>query len=408
MVLFLMPSLSQSQMHIKINIDNQDDNIYFLLKYKSDKTHIVIDSTQSLIFKNQKKINEGIYVVANSRKQALFEILIGKDQKFSIDIEELMDYNSYNAKGSKETSSYFKILSKTIHNNLYIKALKSELEYNPDNIYKIDSIKKNLYEYQESMLLKDENSFLNTYIKFIEKIQNDDNEYIINHYFDDLPLCDVRILNSRLLKNKLDDYFNNYMYSQTSDIICDNIDSLLYKVADCKEVRDYILWYLYSRYFKPDNVEHEVVFVHMVDKYFAKLEISNLTENIRNQIIKRADVIRDITIGQMVPTLSYIDENGDAVSLDDIKCKNIILFFYKPDCQKCIKEKRLLESLQKKYDDLKVLSINISEENYTNAHQDIINQYDVMTTPKIYLLEDKVIIAKDIEVKDIEHHLIKR
>lgn len=404
-------------MRIEINIENQYDSVYYLLKYKSDKTQITIDSTclknGKNIFENPKKINEGIYVIADNNKQALFEILIGKDQRFSVDIKELMDFNTYKIKGCKETSLYFDIYAKTIHNNLYIKALESEIEYNPNNIYKIDSIKAKLYEYQESMFLRDKDSFLNTYIKFIEKVQvpenyDNDYEYITEHYFDGLPLCDRRILNSRLLKNKLDDYFNNYVSKSTSDFICEKIDLIISKVSDCKDVRDYILWNLYSRFFKPENIGHELVFVHLVDNYFSHLEIDNLTESIRTEIIKRAEILRNIAIGQVAPPLSYVNENNETIDLYDIKSKYTVLFFYKPDCQRCMRDKRVLNMVHKRRKDIEILHIDISEEN-NKISQDIINQYDVTTTPMIYLLDDKKdIIAKRIKAEEIEFHIIKR
>lgn len=67
--------------------------------------------------------------------------MIGKDQKFSIHVEELMELKSYEVKGCKETESYFKVYSRTFYDRLHIKALESELKYHPENIRKIDSIK---------------------------------------------------------------------------------------------------------------------------------------------------------------------------------------------------------------------------------------------------------------------------
>ena len=75
---------------------------------------------------------------------------------------------------------------------------------------------------------------------------------------------------------------------------------------------------------------------------------------------------------------------------------------------KCIKDKRALDLLKKKRDDLEVLYINISEEN-DNVSYDVVDQYDIMTTPTIYLLnENKEIIAKHIKSEEIEFHIINR
>lgn len=399
---------SFSQVRIKVKVENHQDSIYYLLKYKSDRSHSIIDtssiSTDYRIFDNKYNYEEGIYIVADSRQNPLFEVLLGKDQTFSIHVEELMDLKSYKVKGCKETATYFDIYYKTTYNNLYIKALESEIEYYPDNKRKIDSIKNKLLEYQESMLSKKEDSFINTYIKFIEK-----------NSFADLPLCDNRILNSRLLKNRLDEYFNHCLSSQTPEFICQRIDELIER-TNCSsqtgrsshEVRDYILWYLYSKYFTPEKIENESVYIHLVDNYFSKLEINNLTENIRNRIIERANILRKITIGQSAPNISYIDEGGDTISLQDIESDYIVLFFYKPECQKCIRDKRILETLMKDRNDIIILQIDISDEN-SDINHDIIYQYDIMTTPTIYLLDtNKMIVAKHIKAEDIKFQINKR
>ena len=400
-LLTFAPFASFSQAKIRVNIENHIDSIYYLIKYTSDKSHCVID-TSSLssgykIFSNKTDYDEGIYVIADSKQNPLFEILIGKDQKFSIHVEELMDLKSYEVKGSKETESYFKVYSRTFYDRLHIKALESELKYHPENIRKIDSIKNELYKYQELMLRKDDESFLNTYIKFTE-----------DRPICDLPLCDERILNSRLLKNKLDKYFDNSSTTQTPEFICNKIDEFVLSTDECQEIRDYILWYLYSKYFNPEKTENELVYIHLVDEYFSKLEIENLTENIRKEIIRRADVLRKITIGQVAPSFQYIDENGDMIDLDDIRSKFTVLFFYKPDCQKCIRDKRILGLVKKRINNIEILHIDISEENNSTS-QDIIDKYDIMTTPTIYLLnEKKEIIAKHIKAERIEFHIIKR
>ena len=400
LLIFLLtfaPIAMMSQVKIRIEIENFEDSIFYLLKYKSDKSLAVIDAStisyKEKIFKATDNYPEGIYILADSKQNPLFEMLIGKDQKFSIKISDLMRNDTYIIKGSKETSAYFDIYNQTNYNQLYIKALESEIEYYPNNEAKIDSLKKNLLSYQESKMLKDENAFLNTYIKFIQDTD-----------IKELPLCDLRILNSRLLKNKMDHYFDLILMSETDEYICERIDDLISRTNDCHEVRDYILWYLYSRYFNND-----IIYTHLSDVYFSKLEINNLTENIRCEIVKRADILRKITIGRIAPTFTYIDDEGKQIDLSEIDSKNTILFFYKPDCQKCIRDKRILGLIKKRQKNLTILHINISEENYSNVSQNIAVQYDIKTTPTIYILDkDKRITAKNIKAEEIEFHIIKR
>lgn len=427
-LLTFAPFASFSQAKIKVKVENHIDSIYYLIKYTSDKTHSVID-TSSLssgykVFYNKTNYDEGIYVLADSKQNPLFEILMGKDQKFSIHVEDLMDLKSYEVKGCKETSAYFDIYAKTTYNKLHIKALESELKYYPDNARKIDSIKSEHNEYLESIKVMNQDSFLNTYIDFNKEIivpqeyKDNSEQYIIDHYFDNIRFCDARILNTRLLKNKLDYYFGNYMSKQTPNIICQKINYLLGRTVGNnrrdifpvqeEKVRDYVLWYLYSKYFNPDNIENELVYIQLVDNYFSRLEIENLTENIRKEIIKRVDILRNITIGKIAPTFSFTDDNGNTICLDNINSKYTVLFFYKPDCLKCIRDKRILGLVKKRINDLEILHINISEDK-NNISRDVVNQYDIMTTPTIYLLnENKEIIAKHIKAEEIEFHIIKR
>ena len=427
LLIFLLtfaPIVMMSQVNIRVEIENHDDSLYYLLKYKSDKSLVAIDTStvekDKTIFKQNANYPEGIYVLADSKQNPIFEILLGKDQKFSITVGDLMRNDTYIIKGSKETSAYFYIYNKTNYNRLYIKALESEIEYFPDNAKKIDSIKLNHNEYLESIRIKDRNSFLRTYIGYNKEIivpqeyKNKSEQYIIDHYFDDMSLSDVRILNTRLLKNKLDDYFNNYMSKQSTDVILQKIDYLIGRTTAGyrdipqdlvnHEVRDYILWYLYSQYF-----DNDIIYTHLSDVYFSKLEINNLTENIRSEIVKRADILRKITIGRIAPTFTYIDDEGKQIDLSEIDSKNTVLFFYKPDCQKCIREKRILGLIKNRQENLTILYINISEENYHNVSQDVAVKYDIKTTPTIYILDkDKRIIAKNIKAEEIEFHLIKR
>ena len=413
-----------SQVKIRVEIENLEDSLFYLLKYKSDKTYTIIDTTlvpnQKKVFKNKTNYPEGIYLLADSKQNPIFEILLGKDQKFSIMIGDLMRNDTYIIKGSKETSDYFDIYAKTNYNKLYIKALESEIEYFPDNARKIYSIKLNHNEYLESIKIKDKDSFIRTYIGFNKEIivpkeyKDNSEQYIIDHYFDDKSLSDVRILNTRLLKNKLDDYFNNYLSKQSTNVILQKIDYLINRTTagyrDIPQdlldhnVRDYILWYLYSKYF-----DNDIIYTHLSDVYFSKLEINNLTENIRSEIVKRADILRKITIGRLAPTFTYIDDEGKQIDLSEIDSKNTVLFFYKLDCQRCIRDKRTLEKIKNNHKDLSVLYININEENYSNVSQDIAVQYDIKTTPTIYILDkDKRITAKNIKAEEIEFHLNKR
>lgn len=397
-----------------LDIENHNDSTFYLFKYKSDKTYTLIDSTNisKNIFKKDSNYPEGIYVVADNKQMPLFEILLGKDQKFSIHIEELMNLDSYKVKGCKETSAYFDIYSKMTHNKLHIKALESEIEYFPENVKKIDSVKSAHNEYLKSMMMKNPTSFLNTYICFNSEIvipqeyRDSSKQYIVEHYFDNINFNDIRILNSRLLKNKLDEYFDNIIADESVELTCKMIDKILIKVNDCHEVRDNILWNLYSRFFNPKDLKHEKTFIYLVDNYFSKSDIVNLTENIRKEIINRANILRKITIGSIIPNLTFTDKNGNKISLEDIKSRDIVIIFHKTDCIQCHKAMRVLSLIKKRNKDLEIINIDLTDE---TTNQDIINRYNIANVPTIYVLDkDKRIITKNIKAEEVEFYLKRK
>ena len=120
LLIFLLtfaPIAMMSQVKISIEIENYDDSLYYLLKYKSDKSLIVIDSSTVVkgnkIFKQSSNYPEGIYVLADSKQNPIFELFLGKDQKFTVNVGDLTRNETYIIKGAKETSDYFDIYAKT-------------------------------------------------------------------------------------------------------------------------------------------------------------------------------------------------------------------------------------------------------------------------------------------------------
>jgi hypothetical protein len=105
-LLTFLPFTLLSQVKINVNIDDINDTVLYLIKYKSDKTQNIIDTSSSSYTKktlsNRQNYDEGIYVLADSKQQPIFEILIGNDQKFSVHVKELMDLDSYKVKVAKK------------------------------------------------------------------------------------------------------------------------------------------------------------------------------------------------------------------------------------------------------------------------------------------------------------------
>ena len=384
----LIPFLGISQVDIKIRIDNQQDNTFYFCKYRGSRT-IVLDTLTAkkgvIRVKHKEKLPEGIYLVTTSQNFPLLEVLVAKKQKFSIRISDLEDLNSAKVKGcAKETKIYYKLMAKVRETVAHITVLEGEGGYNPENWKKIDSLRKDLANYEESLKIKKEDAFINVVINSMKS-------HDMHNYWDDFPFDDARVLTYPLIDNKLDTYFE--ACSPDAKLINSEIDKLIGKTGDCTEVRDYLLWYFYRMYYAPKYMNLDDVYIHLVDDYFMELRVEGLTESLLNTMVDRAQKLENLKIGAKFPEL------GDLYKID---ASYVAVVFYDMTCQKCAEEGKILEEIRTRHPEMEIFPVEIN----SGMAENILSTFDVQNTPLIYLLDHKkVIIAKRMKAGQVEQFL---
>lgn len=382
--LLLVPMVSKSQVDIEIFIDNQQDSVYYFHKYRGSKTAIVdtlVSENGVIHIINKVSFPEGIYLLTNDKNFPLTEILIGKKQKFSVKIDDLEDLNSVKVKGSKETEIYFKMMAKIRHYDLNLRAFESEMQYYPENEKKIDSLKKDLEKFGESLKIRRKDAFINVFINSVKR-------HTIENYWDDFALNDARILTYPLIDNKLETYFNSLPID--AETINGEIDKLIAKTGDCVEARDYLIWYFYRKYYSPNYMNLDDIYIHLVDEYFLKLEMESVSESIMNLMADRANCLENLKLGAKIPDI------GNLYSID---YQYIALVFYDKTCQKCAKEGRILEEIRARHPEMTIFPVEV----HSGVKENLLSLYDIQTTPMIYLLDNqKRIIAKRIKAEQVE------
>lgn len=389
-LLVLIPTRALSQADINIFIDNQQDSVLYFCKYRGSKT-LVLDTLKlekglfrHFRIKNDTKFPEGIYLLKNDRNIPMFEILIGKKQRFTIMAENLGDLNSFTVKGAKETANYFKLMAKLRQNDLIIAGLDSEKDIYPDNQRKIDSLKQDFEKFKESLKIRRKDAFINVVINSVKR-------RTMENYWEDFRLDDERIITYPLIDNKLETYFNNL--PPDAETINAEIDKLIVKTGDCEEVRDYLIWFFYVKYFNPSYMNLDDVYIHIVDEYFLKLEMKNVSESVVNMMADRAAHLEYLKLGSSIPPIG---------NLYYVESQYIALIFYDKTCQKCAREGRILEEVRSRHPEMVIFPVEI---NSTDI-KDLMALYDLQTTPMIYLLDSKKrIIAKRIKAEQVEQFL---
>lgn len=359
-VLFLLiPFVGFSQVDIKIFIENQQDSILYFCKYRGSRT-AVLDTLyiNKGVFqiKQKSKFPEGIYQLQNKYSFPISELLIGKDQKFKLIINDLDTVNPIRVSGCKESDNYARMMTALS---------KGDVDFDQ---YK----------------LKKKDAMINMVIRSIQK-------HDFEHYWDDFPLDDARILTYPLIDNKLDTYFDN-LYANAPKINAE-IDKLIAQTGDCVEVRDYLIWYFYRKYYSPKYMNLDDVYIHLVNEYFLKLEMKNVSESVVNLMADRANYLENLKIGAKLP------EIGNLYSID---AQYIAVVFYDKTCHKCAQEGRILEEIKSHHPEMVIFPVEVNSTNIEN----LLSLYDIQTTPMIYVLDkQKHIIAKRLKAEQVEQIL---
>ena len=388
LLFLLIPFMGISQVNIKISFDNQQDSIVLLYKYRGSKTLILDTLVQKngvFQIKHKEKLPEGIYLLTSGQNFPLAEVLVGKKQRFSVIFNDLEDLNSVKVKGcAKETKIYYRLMAKVRETEANIEALESEEGYRPDNWKKIDSLKHDLANYEESLKIRKKGAIINMVINSMKRHGMED-------YWDSFPLDDARILTYPLIDNKLETYFDNLR--PDAGLINDEIDKLIAKTGDCVEVRDYLIWYFHRKYYSPQYMNLDDIYIHLVDEYFSKNEVGNVSESFLNMIVDRANYLKNLRIGSRLPEIG---------NLYSIKAEYITVIFYDKTCQKCSQEGRILEEIRTRHPEMVIFPVEVNSTSIKN----LLSKYDIQTTPMIYLLDRKKnIIAKRIKAGQVEQFL---
>ena len=254
--------------------------------------------------------------------------------------------------------------------------------------------------------------------------------YYKAHYFDNFDLSDPGLLKTPLYQPKIDEYTDNLTYKHPDSLkaACDYILSM---AEPNKETFRYVLVKLTNKYETSKIMGMEEIFVYLAENYYLKGKAYWADDDLIAKFEKRVKELKPNLIGHIAPEISLVDSLMHPVQLSKLNNRFIILYFYDPDCSHCKKTTPMLSRLyhELKSEDVEVFAActvtDIDKwKNYIRSnHLDWVNgidpyyrsnfraDYDVKTTPTIYILNSKKeIIAKRLgvdQIKDFIERMIK-
>jgi peroxiredoxin len=442
-VIPLLSVSASSGFRIKLNIEGLPDTVLFLANYLGDKTYLTDTSFLSekgyFIFEDETPLPGGIYIVAGQNNNKLFEMLIDKEQFFSVTASLPDIFGSLRFTDSSENEIFYHYIRYSVSSQKELEKLKNLTKTLPDGSDSLEIIKAEMIsirnqdeDYREQMIKENEGTIISVILRAMtepdpsryEATEQGKQDSVSAYqlykaqYWDNFDVADDRLLRTPLYHKRLETFFTKVVFQHPDSIVVE-IDKFIEKAEPNAETFKYAVWYLTYKFETSMIMGFDEVFVHMVDTYYATEKAFWADSTVVRSLKQRADALRNVLIGVTAPNLIIMDTSGSFVSLHHLEAPYLVLFFYEMDCGHC---KRELNELKKWLDDdtlgIKVFAVNTDtslvkwrqfiRDNrlsfvHANATRSITPRYhdlyDISTTPTVFLLdENKKIIAKRLKI----------
>ena len=467
---------------ITINLKNCKDTVAYLTtrQFENKLTAATCHKIKNgkIVFTGKGKLSKGIYSLTGQDKKNHLDFFIDDStQKLELKSDETENYmKDVEALNSKLEDDFFTYVKFLIKQNSDIHDLVEKGKGLPkkDSIAlvspKVKDILKDIYNYEDHFITTNKGTYLSEVINLkiertlgdVPKTSNAKSDtllirnYYKNHYWDNVHFNDESICRNQFFGAKVDRFLNNVI-TPDIDSVTVEVDKLLNKTKVNPVLTKLLLDHLVIKY-EEASMGFDKVLIHIVDTYFktGKAKSFYKEQSEIDRIIRRADKIRPLQIGQKAPDLAMIRasdrnkiakmgfenvKNSDELTklffsnekeinnlylkMSSIPAEYLIVAFWDVDCSHCkIEIPKLLDlyhEFQKESKDVKVYSVYIYHEpdkyvNYIEEkkldwinvydgvyYNNVTDKYEVHITPTIYILDkNKIIKAKKMPVDKIK------
>jgi len=442
-ILLIAQEKHQDGYEIDVQIDGlSQSDLYLGFHYGSRqfiKDTIRLDENGHGTFKGNKDLDQGIYLMITPAKK-YFEVLIGKDQHFSVSTHAKDLVHTLRFEGSQINQAFTEyqqfMMVQTQRKNALQKKLQSNSGSDSTDIWReqLNELNRQVEDKWKTIAQNHKGSILATIIRAMknpevpdfnipESADNKDSirwtrryRYYKDHFFDNLDLSDSRLVRTPIFHNKIDHYFNNTLRQQPDSII-KQIDWVVDQTRGSEEAFQYVVRYLLNHYQKSNIMGMDKVFVYVAENYYLNGDADWVDTATLTRIRDRVKKIKPNLIGKQAPRLQMSSLGGEKYNLYDTDSQYTVLYFWEPSCGHCKEVTPKIYDLYEKYnrDQFQVFAVytqdnrkewkeyvNKNEMGWINVYDpghssNFRRKFDVYSTPTIYLLDkNKTIIAKRI------------
>ena len=447
---------AQNGYEIRVNLKPLKNQYIYLGHYYGKQLPIVdsamLNEKSEAVFKGNKKLGDGIYLVGFPDKTRNFEILIDKNPRFAVmaDTGSLAEVKFQNSPENTAFKAYQFFMMK---NGMAMDSLGRLRKAGGDSLAltrKMEEVNLKIKNYRTDIIKHSPNSLLSALLMAMKEpeIPKDDPaaktdslfayKYFKKHYWDGIEFTDDRITRTPFFEPKLDKYFEQLVYP-SADSVIKEIDWMMSYANVNDEMQKFMLLKFVNRYLNQKYMWEDAVFVHLFEKYFAQKDYPWLTEKGKKMITDRAYSLMANIMGNPAAEVELPDTAGKKTSLYGLEAPFVLVAIWDPTCGHCKEVLPKLDSLYqskwktyglkffglaKETDGSKKDWLNfISSKNlgywkhvYYSKEDDAARiksglpgysqLYDVQSFPTLYLLDkEKRIIAKKVTPEQVDEIL---
>ncbi len=434
---------------IKVKANGMADTACYLAYHygpnKLLKDTAQFDSKGNCVIEGTKPLPHGIYMIVlpTGSGNRLTEIIIGKEQNFSVEMDTIDPVKSIKLKGSLENDLYYQHLRHEgpIQEKIRVLTEKWEKEQDPvqkENIrQEIIKIQKESIDYREQIIKNYPDLVLSKLFKATRDIDIPESPtladgskdtlfpilYLRDHFFDNIEFDNDVILRTPIYDSKLNFWIEKRNYP-IPDSLIKAVDFIVGKARADSNMYKYTLITLSNYFEKSKRMGTDKILHHIFKKYYVDGDVWWTSEEVDKKIKEYVILHSYNQIGMTAPDLVMRDTTGAFHQLHAIKAPLTMVYFWSATCGHCKRATPILQRLYNRYEKegFKVYSVCIDHDLtpyyiYLKKHKHkFINvtdtgnttnfrtYYNVRSTPTTYLLDEK----KKIKYKRFDMHSLEK
>jgi peroxiredoxin len=452
---FLLASIlsfsQEKEYNITITVKGMENQIGVLAYYYGDKRYVKdtlkFDAKGVTAIKGRRDLPLGVYLIAfPSMRLSSFDIIL-KEPAFSYSTDTVNFIKNAVAKGSAENKEMIEdmnyMLPLGVINDSLQKKIKPYKKGDPDFTSiaaELDKVTRDIIAHRKDLIRKYPSTFYTKLLKVMLDVEVPPGprkpdgslvdtfysfHYIQQHYFDDIDFSDSGYVRSPVFQAKLLKYFDSYVYPHPDSIIR-AVDYIADKAMANAEMFQFCITELFVKFAKSEIMGQDAVYVDMADKYFLSGKAWWADPEKLGELRDRVEAVKPTLIGKLAPNFIVQDTTGRMQVFHDFIPKNkyTLLVFWNSDCGHCQHEIPHLKQLYA--DSLRQLGVRVfavsteqTDSSFRafaskNCAQDWVTcadmrgtsafrrEYDVIATPKVYLIAPTYrILAKNIPIDNL-------